>query len=73
VDFVFFFFRKQVTSRSNNDGIILRLETVGDAGDAIDLELEKGTRLPGNISSFYLPGNHIGMYILTEGSFHIYQ
>jgi hypothetical protein len=29
--------------------MILRLETMGDAGDVIDRELEKGTRLPGTI------------------------
>ena len=46
---MFLFFRKQVTSRSNSAAIILRLETVGDAGDVIDRELEKGTRLPGTI------------------------
>jgi hypothetical protein len=32
---------------------ILRLETVGDAGDVIDRELEKGTRLPGTIITFW--------------------
>ena len=32
--------------RSDN---ILRLETVGDAGDVIDRELAKGTRLPGTV------------------------
>jgi hypothetical protein len=28
---------------------VLRLETMGDCGDVIDRELQKGTRLPGTI------------------------
>jgi hypothetical protein len=32
---------------------ILRLETVGDAGDVIDRELEKGTRLPYAVRQYF--------------------
>jgi hypothetical protein len=45
----------------------LRLEAVGDAGDVIDRELEKGTRLPGTIDNTKIFKHFI--YLATISAF----